>query len=203
MEGCWDVGIKSKYHKLASSFFMENNEYTSALRHLYQLVSTLNKSGAKKSLGKALFSLGRALSFKGEDIESSRSIEKARRIAEEVGDNQTLGRSLTYIGLHQLVSESFDQAQVSLSRAEKILDDQQDEEYLAKIAEGLGKLGLIRGDVAQAKAHSKNFPSLPTIQKRTTYSRYPTDLRVPSTPTRKNGTKLRRNTQTPSQSSKS
>ena len=160
MEGCWDVGIKSKYHKLASSFFMENNEYTSALRHLYQLVSTLNKSGAKKSLGKALFSLGRALSFKGEDIESSRSIEKARRIAEEVGDNQTLGRSLTYIGLHQLVSESFDQAQVSLSRAEKILDDQQDEEYLAKIAEGLGKLGLIRGDVAQAKAHSKKLSEL-------------------------------------------
>lgn len=156
----WDIKTKAEYYKLASNFFINEKEVDNALSHLRMWVWAQTKIGNSKELARALFELGVALDAKGLIKEAQTTIERSRRVAEEVSDQQTVGRALVYTGDYYLLSNLADQALVSFERAEKILGDIQDKEYLCKVYEKLGKMWLSSSEIERARKYAKLLKDL-------------------------------------------
>lgn len=160
IQGCHDIEIRAEFHQLASQYFKSLPDMTSALNHNWEWVRSEIKLGNKRSLSKAMFELGSILDSKGQSKEASNIIEKARKIAEEAGENNTIGRSLAYLGEYGIDNNMPDQALVNLERAEKILTELNDFQYMARTYESLGRIWLARNDMEKAKKYAKLLTDL-------------------------------------------
>ncbi len=156
----WDLKQKADYFRLASKFYSDVDDSSSALKYLADLVSVELKLQSKKPLARALLQYGIALDRRGDTEKSRTIVDRARRIAEEIEDNFTLAKSLIMVGNHYLEAELFDQAQVSLERADRLLGDLGDEEASAQVAESLGRICVVNEDIEKARTYSNTLSML-------------------------------------------
>lgn len=156
----WDIVTKAEYYKLASNFFLQEREIENALSHLRMWACARAKIGTSIDLARAFFNLGATLYEKGLSKDAQMTIEKSRRVAEEVSDLQTVGRALFYTGEHYLSANLADQALISFERAEKLLCDVQDREYLCRVYERLGKMWLFSSELERARKYAKLLKDL-------------------------------------------
>lgn len=160
IQGCFSLDVRAEFHQIASQYFKTLPDMNSALTNIHEWVKDEAKLGSKRNLAKALFELGSTIDSKGQPKEAQHHIEKARRIAEESGDNVTIGRSLAYIGEYYFDNGQIDQAIISLERAEKILSEQNDYHYLSKTFEALGRIWLSKQDIEKSRKYSKHLTDL-------------------------------------------
>lgn len=160
IQNSWDVQTKAEYYKYASKLYLAERELDSALNYTRLWVSTLSKLDQSAELASALMELGAILDIKGHIKESQQMVERARRLAEETGDSRTIARALTFTGEHFLSAGSLDQALISFERAEKLLCEMQDNLYLAKTYEALGKIWLSQQDVEKSRFYVKQLKNL-------------------------------------------
>ncbi|MEZ4812312.1 MAG: hypothetical protein R2883_02295 [Caldisericia bacterium] len=152
--------MKSEYYRIASRFCMDIDDSLTAIKYLSELVSVESKLQERSLSQELFFEYGIALEHRGNDEKSKKILERARRIAEDIEDNYTLAKSLIMMGNHYLESELFDQALVSLERANRLLGGLDDIEASAQVAESLGKICITKDKIDKAKEHATALSSL-------------------------------------------
>ncbi len=160
IKSSWDLQTKTNYFKIAAHFHKAEREPEAALAYLQLWVTAVSKLRNNRELAVALLELGSAFDSKGLAKEAQHAIERSRRLAEDSGDTQTVGRALTFIGEYYQNMGLADQALVSFERAEKILFELADSQYLAKVYESLGRIWLAQNDNEKARRYLRLLKEL-------------------------------------------